>query len=35
VPGLSPEHYERAISDLMDGPMLEANRALFRRLAAG
>lgn len=35
VPGLSPEHYEKAMSDLMDGPVLEENRALFRRLAAG
>jgi indolepyruvate ferredoxin oxidoreductase, beta subunit len=35
VPGLAVRHYEQAMEDLMDGPMLEANRELFRRLAAG
>jgi indolepyruvate ferredoxin oxidoreductase beta subunit len=35
IPGLLPRHYERAMEDLMDGQMLEANRGLFRKLTAG
>ncbi len=35
VPGVEPRHYEQAMGDLMDGPMLAANRELFRRLSAG
>ena len=32
VPGLHPGHYESAMTDLMDGTILEANRVLFSSL---
>lgn len=32
IPGVTKEHYEAAMGDLMDGAMLEKNRALFVRL---
>jgi indolepyruvate ferredoxin oxidoreductase beta subunit len=35
VPGLLPKHYEQAMEDLLDAAMLEVNRGLFRKLAAG
>lgn len=32
IPGVAKEHYGAAMGDLMDGKMLEKNRALFTRL---
>lgn len=32
IPGVKREHYEAAMGDLMDGRMLEKNKALFTRL---
>ncbi len=32
IPGIKKEHYEAAMGDLMEGRMLEKNRALFTRL---
>ncbi|HSA33357.1 MAG TPA: pyruvate ferredoxin oxidoreductase, partial [bacterium] len=32
IPGIKKEHYEAAMGDLMEGRMLEKNRALFARL---
>ena len=31
IPGLTSEHYLQAMEDLLDGPMLEANRQLFEQ----
>jgi|MTBAKSStandDraft_2_1061841.scaffolds.fasta_scaffold14213_4 indolepyruvate ferredoxin oxidoreductase beta subunit len=33
IPGVSVDHYERSLSDLMDGDLLTKNLELFRRLS--
>jgi len=33
LPGIEPSHIERALDDLLQGPMLEKNLDLFRRLS--
>jgi len=35
VPGVGPDHYRQAMADLMAGPMLSRNRALFESHLAG
>jgi indolepyruvate ferredoxin oxidoreductase beta subunit len=35
VPGVGPDHYRQAMEDLMAGPMLSRNRALFESHLAG